>query len=179
MRCRLRPGISARANVLGTLLLKHSSAPQTAQDPTRHSRASLGPQRRPHNATHQTAPRPKRAAPHSTTRRARVSSISRYLQHRSAVAQRLQHRSISNAAVSPAPGISNIAVCLRSRYLGRRDISNIEVYPRFRIGIFANPARGGPGCSIVFWHGVLMEILRKLGPGRFRVAGGRFLLDFY
>ena len=177
-------------------------APQTTQNAMRHSGASLRPQRRPRNATHQTTPHPTRAAPRSATRRATVSSISQYLRHRSAVAQRVQHRSISSAAVSPAPGISNIAVYQTSRYLGRPGISNIAVFPRFRIEIFGKPGPWRPwrlDCLLQWnfngnlpqtWPGAapggggafsirfLYDILFKVGPGRLRRPGGRFLMDF-
>ena len=141
MRCRLRPCTSARANVLWVLLIEQSSTPQTTQDAMHHSGASLRPQRRPQNATRHTAPLPPHTTAHSATRRATVFSICRYLRHRSAVAQRFHHYSISTTAVFPAPGISNIAVCQTSQYLGHRGIANIAVFPRFRIGIFG----GSPG----------------------------------
>ena len=122
MRCRLRPCTSARANVLWVLLIEQSSTPQTTQDAMHHSGASLRPQRRPQNATRHTAPLPPHTTAHSATRRATVFSICRYLRHRSAVAQRFHHYSISTTAVFPAPGISNIAVSPTPRYF-RRQVS--------------------------------------------------------
>ena len=177
MRCCLRPCTSARANILGILSIKQSSIPPTAQDAMRHGGASLRSRRRPHGATRRATLLPTRAALHSATRRATVFSICRYLRHRSAVPQRFHHCSISTTAVFPAPGISNIAVCQTSQYLGHRGIANIAVFPRFRIGIFGgSPGPWRPWRLDRFSDTSVHENPSQTWPGAAPGGGGSFFL---
>ena len=163
MRCCLRPCTSARANILGILSIKQSSIPPTAQDAMRHGGASLRSRRRPHGATRRATLLPTRAALHSATRRATVSATSRYLGHRSAVARRLQHHSISDAAGAGPGGGGAISF----RFLLNFFRESFQIWPG------AAPAAGGP-----FFNRFLIEILTKTGPGRLRRPGGHFSINF-
>ena len=135
------------------------------------------------DAPHHTPSNAHHTAQHNTTRDSifniSVSPASQRSTSTVPTSQYLQDRSISGAGYLQHRSMSNIAVFRARRYFQHRGISEISNRKLWQTLPMAALAVTAPAAGRAFFNRFLIEILHKSAPGRLRVAGRRFLLDFY